>query len=217
MKRIVSFFLSVLMLILLAAALGGCNSAGNSESSNTQATASTKVPTASEVKDMESRAKSFWKKGKFTDGIEIIRRLEKSNSPHFTENDKKYWETKYKYYSLQCYLCNQAVQKLRNMLKDPKSLVLYGCRFTFYGSDSVTIVLDYGGTNSFGGMERDTFRYEWKLSEKQFQTIREHVQRYLTGEFTNSELIKDFCTRSSVFDEYPDALEAIVDGTANYG
>lgn len=109
-----------------------------------------------------------------------------------------------------------AVYILKEQLKDPNSLVIYGTNiWAEEGSDYFTIELDYGAKNGFGGMVRDNYSHEYKLTENEKNIIYQTLKEWMDS---NGATIDDaaYYLSGNAYIAYDSIYEAIVNGTQTY-
>ncbi len=236
MKRLVKHMIINLMLIVSLILLVGCKkepqdtspeTALESISENTsdqEEIVEESGPTQEELDAMWEEAKECHRTARFEDEISIYRELysygyaDKDFSDRGIDEAIEIREGKYIRNSIVCQQIEYAVKALKDVLKDPNSLVLYKVLLKEDDVDKskLIIVFDYGATNSFGAMVRNEYTYTAVLTDKQKTKIYESLKKYMDADGATSDdsaryLIGNY---SVLLDTQ---YEAIVEGTCNYG
>lgn len=151
--------------------------------------------------DMFHQIHEYEDQAKFTSAIELYRQMNEYNyiDADSLEIDEKYYVIN----SVMCQCADFAINRLKERLKDPHSLVVYGMKVKVadskYGYGLLyEITLDYGATNSFGGMVRDDFECSMTVGGK--EDDREAMEYIVENHEINKE----------------SQFEAIINGTAEY-
>ncbi len=211
MKRIISLCLMGLMLLTAIFSFCACKSGKPNVAAQT--TQPTDPPSQAELKKMEDEGYACWKAAKFKDGINIFRQLNKYG--YISAYDLEGRERLYDIYAIQCRLCEFVIRKLRQELKDPQSLVLYGFKIEADKTDTVKVVLDYGAKNGFGGMERDEYVYPVTLFKGDLEKTLKYAEYYHPTEtFYLDDMADYFAGCAEFFGQ--EAYDAVVNGTCNY-
>jgi hypothetical protein len=115
--------------------------------------------------EMFKQIHEYEDQAKFTSALELHRKM--CEYGYITAEQLKEEEKYYLVYSYRCKLIKFAVDGLKDTLKDPHSLVIYGVKAEIDESRSkksndneviIQITLDYGAKNSFGGMVREEYQ-----------------------------------------------------------
>lgn len=118
--------------------------------------------------EMIDQIHEYEKQAKFTSAIEIYRQMHEYG--YITDADLDKQEKQYYINSYMCNVANFAIKHLKEELKDPHSLVVYGMDFELCEYDEsgmiISITVDYGATNSFGGMVRDDYIKRFCTTER---------------------------------------------------
>lgn len=151
--------------------------------------------------DMLDQIDEYKDQAKFTSVIELYRKLKLYD--YISDDDLKFYEKKYEINSFVCYWIESSIEHLKEELKDPYSLVVYGVKIEMcddedYDDVVIELTLDYGAKNSFGGMVRENYSHLYDVS---FNKDRSDDVKYAID---NHEI-----TKESQFD-------AIINGTAEY-
>lgn len=211
MKR--KFLFIVALLLTIICIFNSCN-----------ATPSTFIPSTpsdpglsqADIKAMYEEAKELEESAKFKSAIKLYREVFKHNSliDKKTIHDKEY---DYVIQSVLCYYFKLFVNSIKRDLRDPNSMAIYVINVKYEDSkDKLTIQLDYGAKNGFGGMARKTEYETYTLpSSTQQKIIDAAASYYWTG--TNAkdnpmELLFSAQNRVKVSGLY----EALLNGTCDY-
>lgn len=165
-----------------------------------QLCACSKKPELPDKSDMLMQIIIYKEKAKFTSAFEICRQMKEYN--YISDSDLESYEKNYKINSFICSYIASVTKNLKKELKDPNSLVVYGVQTEMYDTDKenlrITIRLDYGAKNSFGGMVRDSYVYRYVVDDTRdyWDDVKYAVEHH--------EIKKE------------SQLNAIVNGTAEY-
>ena len=185
MSKVIRVIVAFCIVVSMAFQLCAC-------SNKTEVTTTVELP---DKQDMFNQIDEYKAQAKFTSAIELYRQMKEYD--YISDKDLEFYEKKYIINSFICCWTESTIKELKGQLKDPNSLVIYGLEIRMFENNGlINIMLDYGATNSFGGMVRDTYINQLEVSEDQWDEWEYAVQ--------NHEINKD-----SQFD-------AFINGTAEY-
>lgn len=203
MKKILCLLLTFVLLIGMV----GC-----SDESAKQEVQEPKVLSEQEIAELKRQAANYDNNAQFVEAVDAWQKLYDGGGCdkeflNARKNDARNDTIKCKYVSL-------AIEELRDKLKDPNSLAIYGAKIinTYDENYSFMVQFDYGATNSFGGMVRDiAISRPYSLSDVEKAVVGYQSKYYLSGN-RPAEDYRGFHS-SNVPDKY---ITAIVEGTATY-
>ena len=193
LSKVISLMVAFCIVVSMPCLLCAC-----SKKTKTTTEQTTTLP---DKEDMFHQIHEYEDQAKFTSAIELYRQMHEYNyipADTLDINEKFYLVNSY-----MCHCAEYAIKKLKERLKDPHSLVVYGMnvelRDSKYGYGPVfDITLDYGATNSFGGMVRDDYTVSFTTGKgaEDWEALEYIVKNY--------EISKE------------SQFEAIINGTAEY-
>ena len=197
MERYLSKVIRVMVAFCIAVSLP-CQLCACSKTTETTTEQTTSLP---DKQDMFHQIHEYEDQANFTSAIELYRQMYEYNyipADTLDINEKFYLVNSY-----MCHCAEYAINSLKERLKDPHSLVVYGMevelRDSKYGYGPVyDITLDYGAANSFGGMVRDDYKTSFTTGRKDddWEALEYIVKNY--------EINKE------------SQFEALINGTAEY-
>lgn len=167
----------------------------------TTETTTIQITTLPDKQEMFHQISEYEDQAKFTSAIELSRQMYEYN--YISADSLEYDEKLYIVNSFMCYSAEYAIGKIKEVLKDPHSLVVYGMTVKLKDSEygygpMFVITLDYGATNSFGAMVRDNYTVtQSAVGKKEDWEALEYVVK-------NHQIKKE------------SQFEAILNGTAEY-
>lgn len=171
-EKILSF---ILALILVLSVVTGC--------------AANKKLTEQEMEELKIEAKGYLENAKYVEAIRTYQKLmdggcEESKYFGFVGTPEEAFEIakgNAKRASIACRYASYTANALRNLLKDPASLVIYDVRLKSVNNDSSKFIveLDYGAKNSFGGMVRDSYSNVYMLSDSENKIVYESLKEWM--------------------------------------
>ena len=118
--------------------------------------------------DMFNQIDEYKAQAKFTSAIELYRQMKEYD--YISDKDLEFYENQYVINSFICCWAESTISYLKEDLKDPHSLVVYGIKTEMLDDGKerddvvITVTLDYGAKNSFGGMVRDNYTRHYNVS-----------------------------------------------------
>ncbi len=204
MKKILCLLLTFVLLIGML----GC-----SDESAKQEAQEAKVLSEEEAKELKDKGWEYYNTARFAEAIDTWQELYDGGGC-----DKEFLNARKndaRNDTIECKYISRAIEELRDKLKDPNSLAIYGAEIinTYDENYSFMVQFDYGATNSFGGMVRDiAISRPYSLSDVEKAVVGYQSKYYLSGN-RPAEDYRGFHS-SKVPDKY---ITAIVEGTVtNY-
>lgn len=216
MKKI----LCLLLTFALVIGMVGC-----SDESTKREEQEAKVLSEEEMAELKIKAKNYYNKAQFVEGVYTYQKLYDGGC-----KDEKYFGygenygieralTARKYEAIICSVALShvpyVISNLKSMLKDPNSLAIYNIEVVAE-SNCLTVELDYGAKNSFGGMVRDNYSQQCTFTDQEMEMLYEPVKFYtIEGVDITTEAIYDM---SAFFVNLGSSEwgSAILNGTATY-
>ena len=172
-------FLSIVLALVIV--LGLCACGGNDVNPTPETTEH--IPTQEELEAMYQQAKNYEVNARFDEAIKLYRTLHQYGfaDPDYSgkglDEVLAIREERYVLQAISCQYFEYALwlfnDEIVKNLKDPDSLIIYSLTLKEDESnpDRFKVVFDYGATNSFGGMVRDTFEAPYSLTDQEAERI----------------------------------------------
>lgn len=204
MKKVLCLLLTFVLLIGML----GC-----SDESAKQEAQEAKVLSEEEAKELKDKGWEYYNTARFAEAIDTWQELYDGGGC-----DKEFLNARKndaRNDTIECKYVSRAIKELKDGLRDPNSLVIYGAEIinTYDENYSFMVQFDYGAANGFGGMEREVaISQQYSLSDVEKAVVGYQSKYYLSGN-RPAEDYRGFHS-SKVPDEY---ITAIVEGTVtNY-
>ncbi len=174
-----------------------------------------------ELEEMYDQAQEYEANANFDKAFELYEILYENEFPDKDFSSKgleEAFETRKGRYTRDAIVCQMyeyAVDSLKDLLKDPNSLVVHAIHMNDVSSTKINITIDYSAANSFGGMVRDEYTCSYTLSASQCEDIYESLKDFMDGRGDTSAKSTAYLVGN--YNIYKQSqYDAIVAGTCSY-
>ena len=174
-----------------------------------------------ELEEMSQKAEAYESSANFDKAFELYEILYENEFPDKDFSSKGLEEAfktrkgRYTRNAIVCQMYEYAVNSLKNILKDPRSLVVHQILMDDVSSTKINITIDYSAANSFGGMIRDEYTCSYTLSASQCEDIYESLKDFMDGRGDTSAKSTAYLVGN--YNIYKQSqYDAIVAGTCSY-